>query len=143
MRPFSFWAFSLPVAKENMRHNQRLFNNGFDGYELAPSFGAVDPVSAIAGGIGALANVTGMIANIADGPRQAQAALDLAKAQGASAERIAQLQLQAARANALAAQQGSQQGASTEKDNTLLYVGIGGAALVALLGLGFIATRKK
>lgn len=121
------------------RYSQLLVNNGFDGYELAPSFGEVD----IAALIGIVPSLVGTVGGLLDGPRKAQADLEMAKLQGASAERIAKLR---ARAEELTAQANAAASAVSlakiPKDNTPLYVGIG-AALVALFGIGIFVVRRK
>lgn len=119
--------------------------DGFGGYEMAPSFGDFDPLSLLPDAIKSVVGITNTVASTLDAPRKAAADLALAKAQGATAEKIAQLQLEMARANA-AAEQAKALASSNQqpmkKDNTALYVG-GGVALVAVaLGLGYLATRK-
>lgn len=128
--------------------NRRTFiPDGFGGYEVAPNFGEFDPLSLLPDAIKSVTSIFNVSATVADAPRKAAADLALAKAQGATAERLAQLQLEMARANAAAEQakalaSSNQQPATAPKNNTALYVG-GGVALVAVvLGLGYLATRK-
>lgn len=134
------------------RHNQQIFNNGYDGYELAPSFAPLksdaafgDWVTAIAGAVGAVAGSVGAVGAIADAPRKAAAELELAMQQGVSAERLAKLQIQLEQAKAIAARSNAQAAETTSlipKDKTTLYVGLAAVAVVGLLGAGFFATRK-
>lgn len=105
-----------------MRYNQQLINNGFDGYELAPSFGEIDWGGIIKDGITGISKIVGDVGAIADEPRRQKAIQDAIALKAASDERIAKL--------------------ASETSNKKYYI-IAGVVGVTLLSLGFFATRIK
>jgi len=116
------------------------FGGAFRGYEQAPNFGDFDAGKLIEGIFGTIGNVVGAFTG-ADKAKAdiARAQADAQKAQSETERQLALARMAEAQAQLQRAQAADAQKAAPKKDNTMLYVGGG---IAALLVVGLLVMKK-